>query len=98
MQSIPRPHTHPSLPSLISSLRALVGDRIASEGTPEALGPVVICVTGYASAEVMFHVLIYIHTYRTGKVAQGALDLLAELPIQRVSVDELPQLVRDPGQ
>lgn len=35
---------------------------------------------------------------RTGKVAQGALDLLAELPIQKVSVDELPRLVRDPSE
>lgn len=76
--STPRPHTHPTLPSLIEALKKLVGDRIASEGTPAALGPVVIGVTG------------------TGKVAQGALDLLAELPIQKVSVDELSRLVRDP--
>ncbi|EKM51292.1 uncharacterized protein PHACADRAFT_177943 [Phanerochaete carnosa HHB-10118-sp] len=73
--STPRPHTHPCLPSLTNSLHKLVGDRIASEGTPPVLGPVVICVTG------------------TGKVAQGALDLLAELPIQRVSVDDLPRLI-----
>ncbi|PSR70716.1 hypothetical protein PHLCEN_2v13409 [Hermanssonia centrifuga] len=45
-QSTPRPHTHPSLPSLLSSLHTLVGDRIAHEGTPRVLGPIVIGVTG----------------------------------------------------
>lgn len=74
----PRPHTYPCLQTLKAALRALVGDRIASEGTPPSIGPVVICVTG------------------TGNVAQGALDLLAELPIQRVDVQDLPRLVRDP--
>ncbi|GJE94028.1 saccharopine dehydrogenase-domain-containing protein [Phanerochaete sordida] len=76
--STPRPHTQPCLRTLMAALRTLVGDRIASEGTPAYLGPVVICVTG------------------TGKVAQGALDLLAELPHQQVRVEDLPRLVRDP--
>ena len=99
LQSTPRPHTHPSLPSLTSALRTLVGDRIASEGTPEALGPVVICVTGYVSPfSLGCQLLTVVRSDSTGKVSQGALDLLAELPIQRVSVEELPQLVRDPGQ
>ncbi|KAI0698029.1 Saccharopine dehydrogenase-domain-containing protein [Cytidiella melzeri] len=44
--STPRPHTHPSLPSLLASLRTLVGDRIADDGTPSVLGPIVIGVTG----------------------------------------------------
>ncbi|KAI0086800.1 Saccharopine dehydrogenase-domain-containing protein [Irpex rosettiformis] len=44
--SIPRPHSHPSLPLLLASLRSLVGDRIASDGTPTSLGPIVIGVTG----------------------------------------------------
>ncbi|KAI0075026.1 hypothetical protein K474DRAFT_1647191 [Panus rudis PR-1116 ss-1] len=42
----PRPHTHPSLPSIHRALRDLVGSRIASEGTPKSLGPIVIGVTG----------------------------------------------------
>ncbi|KAH9840769.1 Saccharopine dehydrogenase-domain-containing protein [Rhodofomes roseus] len=32
-----------------------------------------------------------------GKVAQGVLDLLEDLPIQRVKVDDLPALVSDPN-
>ncbi len=48
-QSTPRPHTYPSLESVLSDFHKLVSDRIASEGTPRSLGPVVICVTGCVS-------------------------------------------------
>ncbi|KAF9446416.1 hypothetical protein P691DRAFT_783738 [Macrolepiota fuliginosa MF-IS2] len=41
----PRPHTLPSLERLRAALRE-VGLWIATQGTPKALGPVVICVTG----------------------------------------------------
>ncbi|KAF5338828.1 hypothetical protein D9758_012081 [Tetrapyrgos nigripes] len=41
----PRPHTLPSLSALRASLRA-IGTRIANEGTPAALGPFVIGLTG----------------------------------------------------
>ncbi|THU85427.1 hypothetical protein K435DRAFT_970737 [Dendrothele bispora CBS 962.96] len=41
----PRPHTLPSLSALRASLRA-IGSRIANEGTPKALGPFVIGLTG----------------------------------------------------
>ncbi|KAI0338108.1 hypothetical protein BDW22DRAFT_1409660 [Trametopsis cervina] len=76
--STPRPHTHPSLPSLLTSLRTLVGDRIAADGTPPELGPIVVGVTG------------------TGQVAQGCLELLANLPTVNVRVEDLPRLVSDP--
>ncbi|KAJ3534969.1 hypothetical protein NM688_g7045 [Phlebia brevispora] len=77
--STPRPHMHPSLSSVLNDLHKLVGDRIANEGTPHSLGPVVICVTG------------------TGKVADGALDLLKHLPVEYIRVEDLPSLVADPG-
>ncbi|KAG1903451.1 Saccharopine dehydrogenase-domain-containing protein [Suillus fuscotomentosus] len=41
----PRPHTHPSIPSLRSALRS-IGQNIADNGTPKALGPFVIGLTG----------------------------------------------------
>lgn len=41
----PRPHTLPSLERLRAALRE-VGSWISTQGTPRALGPVVICVTG----------------------------------------------------
>ncbi|EGN97202.1 hypothetical protein SERLA73DRAFT_169625 [Serpula lacrymans var. lacrymans S7.3] len=41
----PRPHTHPSVPSLRASLRA-IGEAINQNGTPKSLGPFVVCVTG----------------------------------------------------
>lgn len=41
----PRPHTLPSLERLRASLRE-VGLWILTQGTPRALGPVVICITG----------------------------------------------------
>ncbi|KXN82807.1 Alpha-aminoadipic semialdehyde synthase, mitochondrial [Leucoagaricus sp. SymC.cos] len=41
----PRPHTLPSLERLRAALRE-VGLWISTQGTPRALGPVVICVTG----------------------------------------------------
>jgi len=44
-QYTPRPHTLPSLSALRASLRA-IGTRIANEGTPKALGPFVIGLTG----------------------------------------------------
>jgi len=34
---------------------------------------------------------------RNGKVAQGVLDILEELPIVTVGVDDLPGLVGNPG-
>ena len=42
--------------------------------------------------------LKHILFYSTGKVAQGCLDLLSKLPIQTVSVEDLPRLVKDPGE
>ncbi|KAI0791367.1 Saccharopine dehydrogenase-domain-containing protein [Abortiporus biennis] len=42
----PRPHTHPSLPSILHTLRTVVGAQISSQGTPKSLGPIVIGVTG----------------------------------------------------
>ncbi|KAI6024246.1 Saccharopine dehydrogenase-domain-containing protein [Pisolithus marmoratus] len=41
----PRPHTHPSIPSLRTTLRA-IGQRISEDGTPKPLGPFVIGLTG----------------------------------------------------
>ncbi|KAH8105477.1 Saccharopine dehydrogenase-domain-containing protein [Cristinia sonorae] len=75
----PRPHMHPSLASIRSTLRDVVGARIAADGTPKGLGPIVFGVTG------------------TGKVAQGVLDLLADLPICMVNVQDLAALVTNPG-
>ncbi|KZT63559.1 hypothetical protein DAEQUDRAFT_770505 [Daedalea quercina L-15889] len=73
----PRPHSHPTLASIRTLLREEVGARIAAEGTPRSLGPIVFGVTG------------------AGKVAQGVLDLLQDLPIEQVKVDGLPALVSD---
>ncbi|KAH9946562.1 Saccharopine dehydrogenase-domain-containing protein [Amylocystis lapponica] len=54
----PRPHTHPSLQSLRTVLRDVVGAQIAAEGTPKALGPIVIGVTGTGKvAEGVFDLL-----------------------------------------
>ncbi|KAL1942345.1 hypothetical protein VTO73DRAFT_6409 [Trametes versicolor] len=75
----PRPHTQPSLASIRSILRDVVGARIAADGTPKSLGPIVIGVTG------------------TGKVAQGCLDILEDLPTQRITVDQLHSVVTDPN-
>ncbi|KAI6122567.1 Saccharopine dehydrogenase-domain-containing protein [Pisolithus croceorrhizus] len=41
----PRPHTHPSIPSLRATLRA-IGQRISEDGTPKPLGAFVIGLTG----------------------------------------------------
>ncbi|KAI6014540.1 hypothetical protein PISMIDRAFT_89188 [Pisolithus microcarpus 441] len=41
----PRPHTHPSIPSLRTTLRA-IGQRISEDGTPKPLGAFVIGLTG----------------------------------------------------
>ncbi|KAL4076611.1 Saccharopine dehydrogenase-domain-containing protein [Scleroderma yunnanense] len=41
----PRPHTHPSIPSLREALYA-IGESIAEDGTPNTLGPFVIGLTG----------------------------------------------------
>ncbi|KAF7986808.1 hypothetical protein HWV62_20442 [Athelia sp. TMB] len=73
----PRPHTHPSIPSLRAKLRE-VGESISANGTPPSLGPFVICATG------------------SGKVTQGVLDILQELPIVKVGVKDLPALVANP--
>ena len=35
--------------------------------------------------------------HRTGNVAQGVLSILAELPIVKVNVKDLPTLVSNPG-
>lgn len=48
-QHTPRPHTHPSIPSLRSALRT-IGQDIVENGTPTALGPFVIGLTGYVAA------------------------------------------------
>ncbi|OBZ72980.1 Peroxisome biosynthesis protein PAS1 [Grifola frondosa] len=74
----PRPQTQPSLSSIRGTLRDVVGMRIASEGTPKVLGPLVIGVTG------------------TGKVSQGVLAILEDLPIQKVRAEDLPALISDP--
>ncbi|OAX41805.1 hypothetical protein K503DRAFT_863595 [Rhizopogon vinicolor AM-OR11-026] len=73
----PRPHTHPSIPSLRSALRT-IGQDIVENGTPKALGPFVIGLTG------------------SGKVSQGCLSILEELPIVNVAVKDLPGLVSNP--
>lgn len=44
-QYTPRPHTHPSLASIRATLKE-VGARIASDGAPRSLGPIVLGVTG----------------------------------------------------
>ncbi|KAF9815156.1 hypothetical protein IEO21_04774 [Rhodonia placenta] len=74
----PRPHSHPTLDSIRRLLREEVGARIASQGSPEILGPIIFGVTG------------------TGKVAEGVLDILQELPIEKVNVADLPALVNNP--
>ncbi|KAG1727784.1 Saccharopine dehydrogenase-domain-containing protein [Suillus paluster] len=73
----PRPHTHPSIPSLRSALRT-IGQNITENGTPGALGPFVIGLTG------------------SGKVSQGCLSILEELPIVNLAVKDLPGLVSNP--
>ncbi|KAI0328943.1 hypothetical protein GY45DRAFT_1435780 [Cubamyces sp. BRFM 1775] len=75
----PRPHTEPSLASIRSILRDVVGARIVSDGTPKSLGPLVIGVTG------------------TGKVAEGCLAILEDLPIQKITIDQLHNVVTDPN-
>ncbi|KAI0631584.1 Saccharopine dehydrogenase-domain-containing protein [Trametes polyzona] len=75
----PRPHTQPSLESIRSILRDVVGARIASDGTPKSLGPIVIGITG------------------TGKVAQGCLEILEDLPTECITVDQLHNVVTDPN-
>lgn len=52
-QYTPRPHTHPSLASIRSTLRD-VGARIASEGMPRSLGPVILGVTGYVHTAIYY--------------------------------------------
>ncbi|CCL98467.1 uncharacterized protein FIBRA_00465 [Fibroporia radiculosa] len=74
----PRPHSYPTLASIRALLKDVVGARIALEGTPKSLGPLVFGVTGM------------------GKVAQGVLDLLEDLPIEKVKVRDLPALVGNP--
>ncbi|OJA21128.1 hypothetical protein AZE42_04358 [Rhizopogon vesiculosus] len=73
----PRPHTHPSIPSLRSAFRT-IGQDIVENGTPKVLGPFVIGLTG------------------SGKVSQGCLSILEELPIVNVAVKDLPGLVSNP--
>ncbi|KAG6837588.1 hypothetical protein H0H93_007002 [Arthromyces matolae] len=76
-QSTPRPHTHPTLQSIQTALRA-IGQRVTHGGIPDSLGPFIIGLTG------------------TGNVAQGCLDILSELPIQKVEVADLHALVTNP--
>ncbi|KAG5650501.1 hypothetical protein H0H81_012014 [Sphagnurus paluster] len=76
----PRPHTHPTLQSLRAALREITA-RIESGGTPAALGPFVIGLTGVLTG------------IRTGNVSQGFLDILKELPIEKVAVKDLHALV-----
>ncbi|KAF9220571.1 hypothetical protein BS17DRAFT_786754 [Gyrodon lividus] len=73
----PRPHTHASLPSLRTALRA-IGQEIINDGTPKCLGPFVIGLTG------------------NGRVSQGVLSILEELPLSKVSVKDLPALLSNP--
>ncbi|TFK68903.1 hypothetical protein BDN72DRAFT_888403 [Pluteus cervinus] len=70
----PRPHTLPSLERLRAALHD-IGKQISYAGTPQALGPFVIGLTG------------------NGNVSQGCLSMLAELPIQKVAVKDLHELV-----
>lgn len=46
VQYTPRPHSHPTLDSIRRLLREEVGARIASQGSPEILGPIIFGVTG----------------------------------------------------
>ncbi|PPR06507.1 hypothetical protein CVT24_002635 [Panaeolus cyanescens] len=73
----PRPHTLPSLDRLRAALKE-IGETIAANGTPAALGPFVIGLTG------------------NGNVSQGCLSMLQELPIEKVRVEDLEALVKNP--
>ncbi|KAI0665470.1 Saccharopine dehydrogenase-domain-containing protein [Trametes maxima] len=75
----PRPQTQPSLQSIRTRLRDVVGAGIVANGTPKSLGPIVIGVTG------------------TGKVAEGCLAILEDLPIEKITVDQLHNVVTDPN-
>ncbi|KAI0349833.1 hypothetical protein OH77DRAFT_1431672 [Trametes cingulata] len=75
----PRPHTQPSLASIRFILRDVVGAKIAADGTPKSLGPIVIGVTG------------------AGKVAEGCLAILEDLPIEKITVEQLHDVVTNPN-
>ncbi|KAI0031728.1 Saccharopine dehydrogenase-domain-containing protein [Vararia minispora EC-137] len=71
-----------TVPSLddIRSQLRGIGSSIAKYGTPKSLGPCIIGVTGQDN----------------GNVTDGVMSILAELPIQRVKVEDLPALASNP--
>ncbi|KIM79378.1 hypothetical protein PILCRDRAFT_74408 [Piloderma croceum F 1598] len=78
----PRPHTHPSIPSLRAKLRE-VGEHIVREGTPRSLGPFVFGLTG--NGNVAHGVLDILKELPIVKVGVGDLQGLVYL------VHALPQ-------
>lgn len=88
-----------------SSLRR-VGKHISSVGMSPACGPFVIAVTGYAVLSFHFGsacpylvpaLLCVPSVDRNGNVAQGAMEMLKELPVVYVNPKDLPHLVSNTG-
>lgn len=74
-----------------------VGLWISTQGTPEALGPVVVCVTGFVVHSTPWSDSNYETIISTGNVARGCLSMLEELPLKKISTEELKRLVHSEG-
>ena len=74
-----------------------IGERIAVEGTPPALGPFVVGLTGCVIRRLVFFFGSRLIILRNGNVSQGCLSILSELPIVNVSVKDLHNLVTNPS-
>jgi len=73
LESLRPAHEYDTLEDAKTAVRG-AGERIASDGLPETVIPLVIGIAGY------------------GNVAQGAREILAELPCRGVSPDDLSEL------
>lgn len=71
---LPRPYMSRSLEDLKTRLRE-VGEEIETKGTPAALGPITIAISG------------------RGRVGEGAISILNDLPVTWVKANELKRIV-----